>query len=94
MNNSYKKFEMGQLVATPAALALLEETGTDYMLLLRRHMHGDWGNLGDEDKRANDTATKLGGRIFSSYNVTDTQKIWIITESDRSSTCVMTPEDY
>ncbi len=94
MNKNYRSFTMGHVVATPAALELLEETGSDYMLLLRRHMHGDWGNLGSEDKAANDNATKLGGRVFSSYNVTDTQKIWVITEADRSSTCVMTPADY
>ena len=35
-----------------------------------------------------------GGRIFSAYHLDDGTKIWIITESDRSSTCVLLPSEY
>lgn len=94
MNRNYRSFELGQVVVTPAAIELLEDTNTDYILLLARHQCGDWGNLGLADRMANDRATKVGERVFSSYRITDTQKIWIITESDRSSTCILTPQDY
>lgn len=60
---------------------------------LRRHLRGDWGDLCDDDKAANDMALIAGTRIFSAYH-TPEGKIWIITEADRSSTTVLTPEEY
>ena len=49
-------------------------------------------------------ALKSGGRIFSAYRVfvdpslgqSDDagEKFWIITEADRSSTCVLLPSEY
>ena len=94
MNKKFKPFSLGQIVATPAALQLLEETFTDVTILLARHRAGDWGCLDADDRKANDDATYNGGRILSSYLVTDTHKVWIITEADRSSTCLLLPEDY
>ena len=35
-----------------------------------------------------------GDRILSCYQVGDGRRIYIITEADRSSTCVMLPEEY
>jgi hypothetical protein len=60
---------------------------------LARHRKGDWGDLGEEDKKANDSALKTGGRLFSAYVFGD-EKIWIITEADRSATTVLFPEEY
>ena len=36
-------FELGQLVATPGALAALEKSGQTPMDFLHRHVTGDWG---------------------------------------------------
>jgi len=58
-----------------------------------RHKCGDWGELCEEDRQANEDAVKYGDRVFSSYNYKG-GKIWIITEYDRSSTTVMLPEEY
>jgi len=94
MNPATKTFPLGQVVATPGALhalALLEEQPLPY---LSRHARGDWGNLCPEDALANDEALEGGGRIFSSYRLRDRTKIWIITEADRSSTCILLPEEY
>lgn len=88
------KFPLGAVVATPAALDALtqvEETAIPY---LRRHLLGDWGDCCSEDKAANDLALTDGSRIFSVYHLRDKTKIWIITEADRSSTCVLLPSDY
>jgi hypothetical protein len=50
------------------------------------------------DKRQNDLAVKEGYRILSAYNVPvgngETERIWIITESDRSATTILQPRDY
>lgn len=87
-------FRLGQVVATPDALAALEEADESAMPLLCRHHSGDWGDLCDEDQQLNDEAVKDGSRILSSYVLSTGQKVWIITEADRSSTCVLLPENY
>jgi len=92
---SKPKFHVGQIVATPGALRALEDAGVPPVELLGRHVHGDWGDLDDEDKQTNEDALQHGGRIFSAYVLTLTQtKIWVITEADRSSTCLLLPEEY
>lgn len=87
------KFSLGKTVATPGALNALEEIQENPMTLLSRHANGDWGNMDDDDKELNNDALIHGGRIFSSYIVNDV-KFWVITEADRSSTCVLLPEEY
>ena len=92
-------FAMGQIVATPGALSLLEQHGISAAALLRRHVRGDWGDLGREDRKANEEAVRNGGRIFSSYQL-KSEKVWIITEVTgddgvtRASTCVLLPSEY
>lgn len=90
------KFEMGQLVAT-RGIASLSEEDPDFNRWVResivRHSQGDWGDLDYEDKRANDKALLYGSRLFSAYRNGD-DTIWIITEADRSSTCVLLPVEY
>lgn len=88
-------FVLGRIVATPGALSVLEEAGTDALALLRRHAAGDWGDLDAHDMRENERSVKHGFRILSSYPVRrDGGKIWVITEADRSSTCILRPEEY
>lgn len=88
------KFPLGQIVATPAALALLEEYQVSPLDLLARHVSGDWGELPAEDAALNDMALKLEGRLLSSYPIAANTKIWVITERDRSVTTVLRPEEY
>lgn len=88
------KFELGQVCATPAALEALQVNELNPVDLLARHHNGDWGDLDDDDKRENDYSVQHGLRIFSAYNLKDGQRIWIITEWDRSVTTVMIPSDY
>ena len=85
------RFPLGHIVATPGALETIGHEGC--FALLRRHAGGDWGNLGDFDRRANERALRDGERLFSSY-VTASGKVWTITEADRSSTCVLLPSEY
>lgn len=87
-------FDLGQTLATPGALKALDVNGIDYLTLLNRHITGDWGDLTEEDKQANDNALKCGeGRLFSAY-VANGVKFWVITESDRSVTTILLPEEY
>lgn len=87
-------FELGHCVATDGVAAL----GVDLKPYLARHAAGDWGELSAADQRANNRAVKERTRIFSAYDVPlgdgETARIWIITESDRSVTIALLPEEY
>lgn len=85
------KFQPGTVVATVGALEVA--TNEQIAGLLRRHLSGDWGDVDAEDARANDEALRHGMRLLSSYRVGNS-KLWLITEADRSSTCVLTPGEY
>lgn len=87
------RFELGQVVATPGAIAFANEQGINLINYIRRHAKGDDGDLSADDKRANKEALEYGNRIFSSYTI-NKDKIYIITEHDRSSTTIMMAEDY
>ena len=78
-------FPLGQVVATPGAIALTEAARIDPVQLLRRHRAGDWGDLGEEDWRENDYAVGGTLRVFSAYGKPP-DRLWVISEADRSVT--------
>ena len=86
-------FSMGEVVVTTNALSHTKQYKIDLMTLLGRHSSGDWGDLEEDDKYANEDALREWTRIFSSYNFAPI-KIWIITEANRSLTTILLPEDY
>ena len=87
-------FPLGQCVATPGALAALEEAGQTPADFLNRHVCGDWGEIHPADKGMNEQALKDGARIFSVYRTSKGEKVWVITEADRASTCILLPDEY
>ena len=88
------RLELGQIVATPGALALLQATGRSAASLLARHMHGDWGDTCKDDAALNEIAISDGSRIMSVYRLVDAEKlkatpkqkradlptVWVITD--------------
>lgn len=84
-------FELGRTVSTPGALSAL--TRDDIGRALARHHRGDWGNVGRFDWRRNEEALSEGERLVSVYRGSDGTKFYVITEADRSSTCVHLPEE-
>jgi len=88
-----KLFSLGQVVATPGALELLDKFAINAYDLLLRHQSGDWGLIPEEDAQANLISVSNNLRILSSYPFEE-ERIWIITEADRSSTTLLLPEEY
>jgi hypothetical protein len=89
------KFELGQVVATPAALKAIRSSGQTPSQFLRRHINGDWGeHLDGHDLKQNQIALREGGRLLSAYQTRKGEDLWVITESDRSSTCLLLPSEY
>lgn len=87
-------FACGQLVMTPGVAYLVREGSLRPVQYLARHCIGDWGDLSDRDRAANDAAVRRGERLLSSYRITDTLTLWIITEADRSATTLLLPHEY
>jgi hypothetical protein len=81
------------VVATPGAIALMEAARIDPVQLLQRHQSGDWGDLDAEDQRENDYAVHRWLRIFSAYG-RPPDRLWVITEADRSVTTILRPDEY
>ena len=93
-------FSLGKVVTTSTVAGLLSET---YLLLcLKRHMHGDWGCVCEEDADTNNAAVREGSRLLSAYPIDETKPckgfgentLWIITEWDRSVTTFLLPNEY
>ena len=87
-------FSLGQVVATPGALAAFAATGERIIRYVAMHQCGEWGTLDADDIRANEAALRCDARLLSAYHLRDDTKMYIITEADRSSTCVLLPKEY
>lgn len=87
-------FDLGSVVATPGAVATLDRNETHAMELVTRHAQGFWGDLCPEDRLENERALEHGGRIFSAYTLPDEERVWVITEADRSVTTLLLPGEY
>lgn len=86
-------FPLGRLVATPAVLEHLTRNGIDALAYLVRLQCGDWGEVPPEDARENNLSVLHGLRVLSAYTVAG-QRVWIITEWDRSVTTLLFPHEY
>ena len=102
-NNRYAKtFSTGQVVMTRGVLELCRQDPRFAAFVsqsLRRHVSGDWGDVEAEDRQSNDLALQEGDRLLSAYNDdrfprNGVSNLWIITEADRSSTCILFPDEY
>jgi hypothetical protein len=78
---------MGALVAFARAL---DEDLNSY---ISRHANGDWGELDEHDRKANEYAVEHGLRVLSAFTLRTGEGIWIITEADRSTTTILLPEE-
>jgi hypothetical protein len=82
-------FPLGQIVATPGALAALERAKQPPTCFLARHAIGDWGELEPTDVAENEYSVAHGFRLLSSYQTDAGERLWIITEADRSATTLL-----
>ena len=87
-------YACGQIVATPGALAALERAKQPPTCFLARHAVGDWGELEPSDIAENKYSLIHGFRLLSSYQTDAGEKLWIITEADRSATTLLLPDEY
>ena len=93
-------FETGLVVQTSGIAAESRENPRFAICVLsslNRHKKGDWGDLCEDDKSLNEQAIKDGDRILSAYLLPTregTEKVYIITEHNRSVTTVLFASEY
>ncbi len=92
-------FELGQVVATPAALQAITDSGDETGDFLTRQAFGDWGSIFDEERQRNEAAPRTGERIMSEYRTGNGIKIWVITAAAdhsgrRPTTTILLPVEF
>jgi hypothetical protein len=80
------RFALGRVLATPGALQAIEKAGQQPQEFLDRHAAGDWGEVDSHDAKENEISLQRGFRLLSSYTTEAGDRLWIITEADRSAT--------
>lgn len=88
------RFQLGKVVATPGAIEALSAAQTSAWELLSKHVSGDFGTVDADDWQSNLDAIKDGERILSAYTLKTGERLWVITEADRSSSCLLRPDEY
>src|SRR5580765_3990652 len=89
-----QQFPLGRIVATPGALEALHRAGQSPSDFLSRHVRGDYGEISEEDRLENELALQQSFRLLSVYTTQAGDSLWVITESDRSVTTLLLPQDY
>lgn len=84
-------FRLGKIIKTLNAQELIPSQ--DIQKAIRRHQAGDWGEISEGEKAANDQALEVGRQIVSVYRPASGPQFLLITEGDRSVTTVLLPED-
>lgn len=98
--NRIKKFNPGQICITHGALDVFSQPRPREQTLetlLMRHVSGDFGDVDEADRRANEIAMTDGNMILSSYRLDAETTIWIISDpaddAGRRVTTVLLPEE-
>lgn len=88
-------FDAGNVYITASVSEYMKQHSLDHDIvrLINRHIRGDWGELPEDDKEANDLAIKQNTRILSKHKLKD-EYVYIITEADRSYTTILFPHEY
>ncbi len=87
-------FAVNLVVVSAKAGAAMEKAGQSIMELFVRHLSGDWGELSEEEKAKNRLALRKRRRLVSLYVLSTKAKVLVFTESDRSATTFLLPEEY
>jgi hypothetical protein len=91
----FPRFALGEIVATQGAQQVLKQAEKAPAEYLLRHVQGDWGELHEEDIKENEFSVEHGFRLLSNYPIPETgERLWIITEYDRSVTTILRPDEY
>jgi len=82
-------FHLGELSATPEAIAAARAAGVQLVAAVLRHIGGDWGDVDNQTRTANHDAVTAGGILRSIYRLTGTDDAVVVTtDADRGHTII------
>jgi len=85
----------GRIHVADGAERALREAGIDVRTLLERNAIGDWGDIDPEDRESNDEAAIHDGRTYSTYVISPSVSIWVITDRfPINETGVFLPDEF
>ena len=90
-------FNIGKIFMTRGIneeMASDESFEKEILKAFSRYLKKDWGEMCEEDKQINDEAVKSGNNRILAFYVTSKDKIYIITEHDRSATTILFADEY
>lgn len=65
----------------------------DPLPYVQRHVRGDWGQVGDAERQANDMALECGAPMTSRFPITPKLSLVVITSADQGRTVVQLPDE-
>jgi len=88
VENCAPKFDVGQVVITPTASAVLDASGQRLAELLARHQAGDWGDVSDHERSVNERGLIEQFNLQSSYALQPGRRLVVVTNGERTLTMV------
>jgi hypothetical protein len=93
------RFQLGDIVITPAALEALKTAGQTAACVLKKHAAGDWGEVPPEDVESNEKALAADHPFLISIHRTGHgRKLLTITQptgaDGKIQTTIMLPDEY
>ena len=82
-------FPLGRILITPAAEEYL--SGEEVSTALRRHQHGDHGDIPAEDMYQNRRGLVNCGMVMSVFIAAEGGHYWVQTHGTRSHTIILLP---
>jgi hypothetical protein len=81
------RFHLGELTATPEAMARAHAAGLEVVAAVLRHLGGDWGDVDGATRDRNNAAMATGGCLYSAYRLPGVDDALVVTtDADRSHT--------
>jgi hypothetical protein len=104
MTITKSSFETGKLLHTASVNDTAKSNPLFALFLMQcinRHRNNDWGNCCKAVWESNDLALQKNNRIISIYHlpidlksIHPDERLWVITEWDRSYTTILFPSEY
>lgn len=88
------RFASSTVVTTPGARIAIGAAGQRVEYFVHKHWSGDWGEVSEADKQANENALVAGYSVLSVFRTDLRLEIWLITDAKRKVTTVLTPNEY
>ncbi|WP_018694184.1 hypothetical protein [Algicola sagamiensis] len=100
VNSQLPLFDPGAIVFSRLVGKQVQEHGLEpFAELLFRHVHGDFGEISEDDIQLNyeSLAINSHGRVVSSYRLSlenFSEVVWVITDADGAFTTFLLPSEY